>query len=173
MATCTKCNQELPESDFNVRKSGKLHSWCKKCTNKSSENYRRKNLDRYAKNAAKQRIANPECESRNKKKYYQSKKGKYAAYRGGAQHRNLEFLLTFEEFCSFWQKPCHYCGEKPETVGLDRVDSDKGYILNNIVSCCSMCNRIKSDFTVTELLMHIKKMIQLQEQWSNSVQEAL
>ena len=37
---------------------------------------------------------------------------------------------------------CYYnCGSKlnPTGVGLDRTDNTKGYIINNVVSCCNNC----------------------------------
>ena len=34
--------------------------------------------------------------------------------------------------------------------GVDRVNSNKGYILENCVSCCSWCNFSKSNRTVEE-----------------------
>ena len=63
--------------------------------------------------------------------------------RRDAKNRNLPFKLTYEEFLTFWQKPCYYCGDKIITVGLDRVDNDLGYQLDNLVPCCILCNRFK------------------------------
>ena len=39
--------------------------------------------------------------------------------------------------------------------GLDRVDSDKGYDLNNVVTCCIHCNIAKRDRPVKDFIAHI------------------
>src|SRR5208282_755064 len=61
------------------------------------------------------------------------------------------------------QLPCNYCGELPSRTktmtgevfsynGIDRVDSSRGYVRRNVVSCCSICNRAKSDSPVEVFL---------------------
>ena len=65
-------------------------------------------------------------------------------------------------------EPCFYCGDinssylrdyrKGKLVsdiiiyynGIDRVDSNKGYIKTNTVVCCKRCNVAKSDMSVLE-----------------------
>lgn len=42
--------------------------------------------------------------------------------------------------------------------GLDRVDSAKGYTKDNIVSCCTTCNRMKMAHEVTDFLDHCRKI---------------
>jgi len=79
------------------------------------------------------------------KTWHQSPIGKYKAYRDGAKKRNMEFNLTLEEFSSYWQLDCNYCGSSIATIGLDRIDSSIGYNINNIVPCCSRCNEMKMD----------------------------
>jgi hypothetical protein len=41
--------------------------------------------------------------------------------------------------------PCYYCGiiQSKGFNGLDRLDSSKSYVMDNIVSCCEMCNMMK------------------------------
>ena len=34
--------------------------------------------------------------------------------------------------------------------GIDRVDSNIGYEINNVVSCCNICNRAKSNMKLDE-----------------------
>lgn len=80
--------------------------------------------------------------------------------------------ITADDFCR-WRKQqeqkCHYCGiaesDLPrvrmksqiqrgvKVMGVDRVDSDLGYQLDNLVPCCFVCNQIKGDrFTVAEMV---------------------
>lgn len=91
---------------------------------------------------------NKDWRQKNKEKiktWHQSPIGKYKAYRDGARKRNIDFNITLEEFSTFWQNDCSYCGLSISTIGLDRVDSSIGYNIDNIVSCCSRCNEMKMD----------------------------
>jgi len=87
-------------------------------------------------------------------------KRRYSHYLAGAKKRNLSFDISFDEFILFWGKSCFYCGEKIETIGLDRIDSLLGYSLENIRSCCAECNRFKSNLSEKlfyKLVSNIKK----------------
>lgn len=83
--------------------------------------------------------------------------------------------LTIEEFSALAIKDCHYCGEPPKPSmmfkgrkyvntdeikvnGIDRLDSDKGYILDNCVPCCSTCNKMKMDLHVDDFKDIIRKI---------------
>jgi|SRR5690242_8806721 len=82
--------------------------------------------------------------------------------RRSAERRGVEFSLTTEEFRSLAGRVCFYCGVAPSQKttlyaipgrrkvvdvfvynGIDRVDSDRGYELGNVVPCCGVCNRAK------------------------------
>ena len=43
--------------------------------------------------------------------------------------------------------------------GIDRVDSSKGYLPNNVVACCTTCNRMKLDHSRNEFITHLKSII--------------
>lgn len=79
-------------------------------------------------------------------------------YKKGATRRNLSFSLTREQFIDIVTKDCFYCGDSPSIKavapgnngyfirnGIDRVDSSKGYYIENCVPCCTICNRAKSN----------------------------
>lgn len=93
------------------------------------------------------------------------KKRIYREYKRGAIKRNLSFELTFDEFLNITSKPCTYCGKEPyinngnvqymqtkanpwKHNGIDRLDTTKGYTLDNCVPCCSNCNYAKHDLTL-------------------------
>jgi hypothetical protein len=78
--------------------------------------------------------------------------GAYSIYRSSAKRRNILFELTVEQFSEYWKKDCYYCGDKIETIGLDRVDNDKGYTIDNIVSCCEFCNKAKLKMSKEEFI---------------------
>lgn len=93
------------------------------------------------------------------KKYRNGLNGKFLQYRSNAKKRNIDFDLTIEEFSKFWQKPCFYCGSDIDTIGIDRVDSDLGYVEGNMVPCCFTCNQSKNDLSLSEWVCHLKSVL--------------
>lgn len=76
-----------------------------------------------------------------------------------AKLREHSFLLTKEEFMSFWDNNCEYCGDKLNGIGLDRIDSSRGYEIDNVVPCCRWCNIMKLDNEVDEFIEHCRKVV--------------
>jgi hypothetical protein len=93
-----------------------------------------------------------------------------------AKKEKFEIDITLEDFKKISMETCHYCGiqydktredriskftNKPisDTIikynGIDRINSSKGYIKENIVSCCAKCNHAKMDLTQEEFYQHI------------------
>jgi len=94
-----------------------------------------------------------------------------SAYKAGAKRRNLEYTLTDNVFKNLTHSPCYYCGQLPSNIrakssaygayifnGIDRVDNSKGYVIENVVPCCKLCNQAKSDKTQQEFYDWIKKV---------------
>jgi len=124
------------------------------CVNKYYEENKEKiiayNKKRYKENKEKIDAYKKKYRQENKEKVAalrQSLKAKYIEYKSSAKKRNIPFNISLEEFQTFWQKNCHYCGSAISTIGLDRIDSSLGYELENLRSCCTMCNRMKLDST--------------------------
>jgi hypothetical protein len=95
----------------------------------------------------------------------------FQSYIKAAKQREIIFLLTQEEFRQLTSQNCHYCNSEPlqnhskrETYGsylyngIDRLDSDKSYILDNCVSCCKVCNYAKRIMTVEEFKFWITRV---------------
>jgi len=94
-----------------------------------------------------------------------------AIYKRGAKKRDLSFELTEEEFVSLTKQSCYYCSIKPVQVyhpgqcngdfiynGIDRIDNNKGYTLDNVVPCCGICNGMKSVMTKDSFLQQIEQI---------------
>lgn len=93
-----------------------------------------------------------------------AKRNLFKTYKHNAKLRNLEFLLTEEEFSNYLEKNCAYCGRKPlmrlslkrhedfRYNGVDRIDSKLGYTVSNCTPCCKICNFAKLNFPVEEFL---------------------
>lgn len=96
--------------------------------------------------------------------------------------------LPKEQWLAIVFDPCYYCGEidkrnaalnktyqkkcgktltdelineyEVSINGVDRVNCDIGYEIDNCVPCCSMCNYMKLDFDQTEFLNRVKLIYQ-------------
>lgn len=74
---------------------------------------------------------------------------KFTGYKIGAKKRGYNFLLSHERFEGLIKLPCFYCGKQPGNLnGVDRKDNSMGYTLENSVSCCKECNRMKGELTI-------------------------
>lgn len=94
--------------------------------------------------------------------YRRTPRGKFVQLRANAKHRNIEFLLTEQEFLDVQDQPCTYCGsDLPEaSYGLDRKDSTLGYTKDNVVPCCGPCNRIKGEsLTHNEMIVAMRAVM--------------
>ena len=100
----------------------------------------------------------------------------YGNYRKGAERRQLAFELTKWEFRELTVQNCIYCGERPCLIkygshglmkehgaytynGIDRINSDKGYTKENSVTCCHVCNMMKSDLTREDFILQMKRIL--------------
>jgi hypothetical protein len=82
-----------------------------------------------------------------------------------AMDRKLEFGLSFESVKGLLRhQTCYYTGRKFESEGpysrsIDRVDSAKGYIEGNVVSCTIDINGKKSNLSEEEIELLYKKIV--------------
>lgn len=105
-------------------------------------------------------------------------RAKYTTYRNAAKDRDLSFELSEDDAFKLFAQRCHYClvepflDTRPFTKGIsrnifangiDRIDSSKGYALDNMVPCCHFCNRAKGDMIYSEFIDWIKKVRQVNE----------
>jgi hypothetical protein len=82
---------------------------------------------------------------------------KFTDYKSQAKKRGFSFELNFEFFNRLLNLPCHYCGSK-KAWGVDRVDSDYGYLKTNVVSCCRVCNNFKMALSKVDFLQKVQEI---------------
>jgi hypothetical protein len=90
-------------------------------------------------------------------------KNKYVAwnhYIKGSKKRNIDFKISNKLFNSLIIKPCFYCNyyKENEIIGIDRIDNNKGYVEENVVSCCEICNSLKGSQHPQEFIDKIKSI---------------
>ena len=97
----------------------------------------------------------------------------YSSYKLNAKSRKFDFNIDFDYAVSIMKSDCHYCGIEPSNTymksyynatynGIDRVDNTKGYEMDNIVSCCKMCNIAKNNNTEEYFLQWVKRLSEYQ-----------
>jgi hypothetical protein len=105
----------------------------------------------------------------------------FNSYIKSAVVRKLSFSLSKETFINLTSKTCHYCNSAPSKSvkrlhsgrndknnrsmngdyiynGLDRIDNDKGYTDQNVVTCCWKCNELKKNSSYEDFLAHVFKI---------------
>ena len=127
MKICTKCkkNKDLTCFAIDKKKPGGKTSWCCQCNTDKIRNWRHR--------------------KRKEDPLFRAKE-RWKATRTNAKKRKLEWEIPFEEWYELITKnKCHYCESKlsehsKDYLGLDRIDNNEGYILDNVVPCCMPCN---------------------------------
>lgn len=97
--------------------------------------------------------------------YKKSPHVRYTRYRQNAKNKNRNFDLSEADFTEMTKRQCIYCGEYSDTYegepfnGIDRVDSNLGYSIDNCVPCCATCNRMKLDLDINDWISKMKQII--------------
>ncbi len=101
-----------------------------------------------------------------------------SVYRKNAAGANRGFTLTLAEFVVLTSSPCFYCGTQPMKVstcnkhhpgkkstwgdypfnGIDRVDNQVGYVVENCIPCCAFCNIARNSTPFEEFLAYWKQV---------------
>ncbi len=86
--------------------------------------------------------------------------------------KGWEDYIDFDLFKELSNKHCNYCGDAPnnfltdrldvefkvEYSGIDRINSNIGYIKSNVIPCCKNCNTAKNVLTQSEFKDLITKI---------------
>lgn len=95
--------------------------------------------------------------------------GLFNSYKNSAKRRKIAWELSKEQFRELTRQNCYYCEDEPSGVfsgerynghykynGIDRINNDKDYTINNVVSCCKVCNYAKGQMSLVEFITWIK-----------------
>jgi hypothetical protein len=147
---CTKCGVPKEFRFFHKSRQGAYgrKSYCSTCAHKFFNNWKVKNyekINKYRKQRYSQIIKTP--------------KFIFERLKRNAKQRNILFNIDLDFFMSLWDKECTYCGDIVTTAGIDRVDSSIGYVKENCVRCCSVCNKAKNNMSIEQFINHCKKIL--------------
>lgn len=157
---CQNCRDKGKIKDHRETRQKSKQKWKEVNHDKMAEywmDYRGRKMkelgDDYWKNNALQaknwRTSNPDKVKEINQKKRENVKAYYKIYKVDASNKNLPFEITLDQYLELVVKPCFYCGiiQDKGFNGIDKKNCVDGYVLNNIVSCCSMCNVMKGTLT--------------------------
>lgn len=95
----------------------------------------------------------------------------FAVYKHHAAERNLVFELNESQFRNLTKLNCFYCDDEPKTLfkpkapfggylsnGVDRINNNIGYTIQNSVTCCRICNQMKSDRSYDDFIARCERI---------------
>jgi hypothetical protein len=84
-------------------------------------------------------------------------RNRISSIKGAAKSRNISMQLSDTQIESFLNKKCYYCNEN-NAMGIDRLNSKEPYCMENCVTCCFICNRIKNKYSLELFLDKVSKI---------------
>lgn len=131
---CFTCRKEHLRSEMRIdkaRKDSHIHQ-CQPCSASHSKNFRKENL--------------LQCTLLD--------------YKNNARKRNREFTLTEEQTVELLKSDCHYCGQTPDPLnGIDRMENEIGYTLDNCITACLDCNYRKGQMSYDDFNTWLDKIL--------------
>ena len=198
---CRACGTELNDHTWNRYARKRKSRICKMCESNASAQNRKRYLKENTRpdkvwDPEYTKVC-PNCEKEKKAEFFQRKPSekdgygswcikcekvrkqkpryKYTTLRRGAQKRNYEWNLTPEDTSGLLLSDCYYCGkpsvEGVKIHGLDRIDNNKGYHLDNVVPCCEQCNIAKHANTKEDFIEMCKRVAQRHTTYEKSNME--
>jgi hypothetical protein len=90
-------------------------------------------------------------------------KNKINNYKQKSKERKIQLSLTDSQIIVLIKSNCNYC-DRPADLdqgkfnGIDRVNNEIHYTLDNCVSCCKYCNAAKNNLPINEFISWIEKI---------------
>ena len=140
VSCCYYCNKSKGTCNYKTFAKRNYHIACRWFPDKlKTKNYKSAFYNDFSKNA----------DNSKKKKSYNN-------YKYDSKRRKIEFNLSKDEYYNIINSSneCYYCKSKIEEfkynnkLGIDRIDSTKGYFKDNVVTCCSCCNYLKIEMPI-------------------------
>ena len=97
----------------------------------------------------------PDLIERWKSTYLSKHTPTYKSYQKSANSRNLQFMITEDEFATIVKGQCYLCGIATSEInsnGIDRFNNSIGYIFDNCKSCCGHCNLLKRTVEYNDII---------------------
>jgi len=186
MKTCCKCKEPRLLTEFcnnKSRKDGK-NPQCKPC----DKLYRTKNRPKLSAKKKQYHLDNKELINKKQREYYHSNKdlinsqntrylnnpkswakrmlnkSKERALESGVEHSISLEDIDIPKLCPYLGVELTFLigsGQLPTDASIDRIDSSKGYVKDNIQIISRLSNTMKSNATRSQLIIFAKNVIEL------------
>jgi len=164
MCRCV-CGKEKGVNGSSLRSHSSVSCGCMKWIDRTVSDTMMKNIKKIG-------FLNKNKVSRRRKEFGESAfNALYAKYISEANKRKKSFLISKEDFMKLVSGNCFYCGVEPNQIkklnsgygffkynGIDRIDSNIGYEIQNVVPCCKNCNLAKHLMSKKEFLEWVERV---------------
>jgi hypothetical protein len=72
--------------------------------------------------------------------------------------------ISKEEYLDLIKDGCFYCDRdlfRFTGHSLDKVDSDRGYVIGNVLPCCGDCNSLRMNILTVDETIEVVKLIRI------------
>ena len=150
---CTKCGANRNDKEFIIRKN-----LCRDCAAEQSKKYR---------------IENPQKNAEKHRKYFQANFKNWLrvvliSIRASSKRKKLEFTIDLNNVLHVFQKQNKLCAltgiplthitKDLRSASIDRIDSNKGYIIGNVQIVCKAINLAKNTHSNQEMIDFINEI---------------
>ena len=150
---CSLCKAILPFTNFHKHPVGKfgLNPRCKSCKALGDKKSSAKNPNKNILHSIEYRKNNPEYMSTWRKINKDKMLANNANYRQKKKSNEI-FYVSNKEISKLYKSNCFYCGSSLNIEADHIIPIDRGgrHSIANLVPACALCNRSKSNSTITE-----------------------
>lgn len=145
--TCIHCNSKKTQGNWYIGPT------CSNC-------YRKKDYWKFKK--------------KHQKRLYKNNRSIKSRFNRGKKscgYRGLKWNIKLKDYEKLINSNCYYCGFDTKLqagINLDRLNNNKGYMLNNVVPCCKNCNFIKNSILTCKEMICVVKLIKRIRNTTNS-----
>lgn len=85
----------------------------------------------------------------------------YGKFINNCGRRDKDVEITKDDYNNILKYRCYYCNNvnNPNQIGIDRLNNDIGYTLDNIKACCGECNIMKGVLSEDDFICQTKSII--------------
>ena len=151
----TKEQQKITRNLRRLKNKDKINEQQRLYRKNNPEKFKKyylKNVENYRKKARDYNLEHKDKIKIRRKNYMNTPNGRLTSIKGSAKVRGIIYNLPKEYAIKLLSSECHYCGLSDTQVGIDRLDSNIGYEIDNCVSCCTKCNYMKGVYTYKDFI---------------------
>lgn len=122
-----------------------------------------RNKNSYKDNIEQRRLRVKKCNDQ----FYATLRGKIHLWKNAAKRRKIQWELSNEDIeelakpmvCFYTNVPLTLERSKPNTISIDRVDSNVGYVKGNVAICQSTINFMKGVLSTMEFIQFCRNVV--------------